>query len=449
MGINSINNLAEYSRGKNGRQSTVMKVIEGRQSGCYNDQRTMSNSLQANQLALFDPFLPDFPVNRYRYYRHFRERDPVHQGIAPTPNAGTSWYLFGHSEVTAALRDERLRRRRGHSQDIVVPETIRPFLEMSTSWLVFQDPPHHTRLRALVNKAFTPRTVANLYPRIQQITDYLLDAAAAQGDMDLIADFAFPLPVMIIGELLGVPVADRGQMRQWSAVLAAAVDARPSPDIFKQASEVTLEMEAYLQQIINQRRREPQDDLISALLAAEAEDGKLSERELIAMCMLLLVAGHETTVNLIGNGSLALLQNPEQHQKLTAHPGLIAPAIEELLRYDSPVQMVSRFAAADMVVQDKLINKGDTVILVLGSANRDPAYFAHPDMLDIGRQPGNNVAFGLGIHFCVGAPLARAEGQLAIGTLVRRFPHLRLQSETPIWRPHVVFAGLEKLPVFF
>jgi cytochrome P450 len=143
------------------------------------------------------------------------------------------------------------------------------------------------------------------------------------------------------------------------------------------------------------------------------------------------------------------LQNPEQHQKLTAHPGLIAPAIEELLRYDSPVQMVSRFAAADMVVQDKLINKGDTVILVLGAANRDPAYFAHPDMLDIGRQPGNNVAFGLGIHFCVGAPLARAEGQLAIGSLVRRFPHLRLQSKTPIWRPHVVFAGLEKLPVVF
>jgi cytochrome P450 len=407
-------------------------------------------TMQTNQGNQFDPFLPDIPAQRYTYYRHFREHDPVHPGIALTPNASTTWYLFGYDEVAAALRDNRLRRRRASNpSQATLAQEIRPFIEMSTSWLVFQDPPNHTRLRTLVNKAFTPRIVANLRPRIQQITDYLLDAAAAQGGMDLIADFAFPLPVMIIGEMLGVPVTDRGQMRQWSAILAAAVDARPSLDIFKQASEVTLELQAYLQHIINQRRHKPQEDLITALLAAEAAEGKLSEQELIAMCMLLLVAGHETTVNLIGNGSLALAQHPTQWRKLAFDYSLITTAIEELLRYDSPVQMVSRFAAKEIMIRDKMIGKGDSVIAVLGSANRDPAYFTQPDKLDICREASSTAAFGFGIHFCVGAALARIEGQLAIGTLVQRFPHLCLQHETPIWRPHVVFAGLKSLLVTF
>jgi cytochrome P450 len=311
------------------------------------------------------------------------------------------------------------------------------------------DPPDHTRLRQLVAKAFTPRMVEQLRPRVQAIAEALLDAVAGRGEMDLIDDYAFPLPITVIAEMLGIPPADRGQFRDWSDVL---VRTAPPHTIGPEAIAAAEGLGRYLEARIEERRRAPADDLIAGLLQAEEAGDKLGKEELQGMVYLLLVAGHETTTNLIGNGVLALLQHPDQLARLRRDSALLPSAVEELLRFCAAVVMSTRYAAEDVALGGVVIPKGGMVLIVIAAANRDPTRFPNPDALDITRADNKHLSFGHGIHYCLGAPLARLEGEIALGTLLRRMPDLRLgvAPESLTWRsPHFVLRGLVKLPVVF
>jgi cytochrome P450 len=318
--------------------------------------------------------------------------------------------------------------------------------------MLFRDPPDHTRLRALVSRAFTPRVVEAMRPHIQEIVDGLLDRVEDARTMDVIEDLAYPLPVQVICEMLGVPTSDQEVFRQWSGHIARSLDAAVLPadsDVITRGHEASDALREYFRALIAVRRKHPQPDLLSALIAAEEQGDKLSEAELLSTCVLLLIAGHETTVNLIGNGLLALLQHPVELRKLADDPALIQTGVEELLRYDGPVQRTSRMTMADVEIAGKQIPKGRVVVAAIGAANRDPAYFSEPERLDVARKDNRHIAFGFGIHFCLGAPLARIEGQVAIGTLLRRMPTLKLVSDTPEWRESSVLRGLKTLPVTF
>ncbi len=315
-----------------------------------------------------------------------------------------------------------------------------------------RDPPDHTRLRGLVNKAFTPRVVEMLRPRIQQIVDGLLDAADGAGAMDLIEDFAYPIPVIVICEMLGVPVEDRERFKKWGLDIARGLDAiwlPPDSEVTQRSMASRRALSDYFRALIAERRTAPRNDLLSALIAAEEAGDKLSEEELLATCILLLVAGHETTVNLIGNGTLALLRHPDQLRLLRENPGLIGSAVEELLRFDGPVQRTARIPSEDVTIRGCTIAKGEMVMPFIGAADRDPAQFPDPDRLDIARGDNRHIAFGWGIHFCLGAPLARVEGQIAINTLVQRLPKLSLATDKPEFRQSLTLRGLSALPVSF
>jgi cytochrome P450 len=289
--------------------------------------------------------------------------------------------------------------------------------------------------------------IESLRPRIEAIVSELLEHMAHKsGSIDLIAELAYPLPVAVIAELLGVPAEDRVKFQDWSAVIAASLDPLVDDDLMERVVVAREALHAYLRAIIAERRRAPRADLISGLVAAEERGDVLTEPELVSMCTLLLIAGHETTVNLIGNGTLALLRNPDQLALLRADAGLVPRAIEELLRYDSPVQMTGRVALEPVTIGGQTIDQGQWIVSLLGAANHDPAQFADPERLDLRRNPNPHVAFGRGIHFCLGAPLARLEGQLAIGALVRRFPKLELAGE-PVRRNQITLRGLASLPV--
>jgi hypothetical protein len=316
--------------------------------------------------------------------------------------------------------------------------------------MLHADPPDHTRLRGLVVKAFTARRVEDMRPRVQEIVDRSLDAVIDRGEMDLIADFAFRLPVTIICDMLGIPEEHREGFHAGTSVGVRILDPVPmTPDEIKQGNARNLMAQAYFQQLFDLRRRNPGDDLTTHLVQAEEDGSRLSTEELVANIMLLFVAGHETTVNLIGNGLLALHRNPDQLALLKARPELITNAIEEFLRYDSSVQATGRVALEDIEdIGGKKIPKGDNVLCLLGSANRDPAVYPdRPDRLDITRQNVRPLSFGGGIHFCLGAQLARLEAEIAIGTLLRRLPELRLDdAENPEWRPTYILRGLQRLP---
>ncbi len=398
-----------------------------------------------------DLFSPDFKANPYPTYAHLRSEAPIHR--VALPDGRGMWLVTRYEDVSAILRDERFVKdwRNAMTPEQIagvppIPEVMKPL----TRNMLDTDPPDHERLRALVSKAFTPRLIERMRPRVQEIADTLLDAVQDKGEMDLIDDYAFPLPIIVIAELLGVSAEDRNKFREWS-------NAAVSGDTTQEYVEKVLlpHMQAftdYLRALFEEKRENPKDDLISALVRAEEAGDKLSEDELLAMVFLLLVAGHETTVNLIGNGVLALLQHPDQLQKLTEDPSLIKPAIEELLRYDGPVETSSeRFAREDIRIGETVIPRGEMVLVVLASADHDPERFPNPDALDITRADNKHVAFGKGIHFCMGAPLARMEGQIAINTLLRRMPGLQLKDspESLSWRPGLVLRGLRGLPVKF
>src|SRR5579864_3803829 len=382
------------------------------------------------------PLLVQFRQNPYPLYQYLLAAAPVQWN-----DVLQAWTLARYSDVVSSLTDPRFSVERAGQLQL-----DRATVQIARSMLV-SDPPDHTRLRALVQKAFTPRIVEALRPRIASIVGELVERMAARdGPVDLIAELAYPLPVVVIAELLGIPPEDRLKFQEWSAVMAASLDPLVAPEVLDRVAGAREGLHGYLRGIIAERRRDPRTDLISALVAAEERGDVLSEPELVVMCTLLLIAGHETTVNLIGNGTNALLRHPEQLTQLRADPSLISSAIEELLRFDSPVQMTGRIALEPVEIGSHTIQPGEWILPLIGAANHDPAQFSDPESLDLRRSPNAHVAFGRGIHFCLGSPLARLEGQIAIGALVRRFPNLALAAE-PVRRDQITLRGLKSLPV--
>jgi cytochrome P450 len=391
----------------------------------------------------FNPMDPAFVADPYPTYRRLRAEDPVHHSPMGF------WVLTRYEDVVAALRDPRLAKEAIAA--FVAARFGAPMPATGLSMLD-RDPPDHTRLRSLVSKAFTPRVVDGLRPRVQQIVDGLLEGVRDVGAMDLIEEFAYPIPVNVICEMLGVPVEDHERFKGWSLDIARGLDSILLPadsEVPKRSAAARTGLADYFRELIARRRAAPRADLLSGLIAAEEAGDKLSENELLATCILLLIAGHETTVNLIGNGTLALLQHPDQLRRLRDNPALIGSAIEELLRFDGPVQRTARIPSEDVVIDGRKIAKGEMVMPFIGAADRDPAQFPDPDRLDIGRTDNRHIAFGWGIHFCLGAPLARVEGQIAINTLVQRLPKLALATESPEFRESLTLRGLKSLPVKF
>ena len=346
-----------------------------------------------------------------------------------------------HAAVTEVLRGPGWSSDQRHAAD--VPGVAG---EVLSKILLFMDAPDHTRVRGLVGKAFTPRTVERLRPRIAELAGELLAPLREAGSFDVIGDFAYPLPVTVICELLGVPAEDRPLFRRLTADMAAVVDLEATPEEFGRAAGAALGFTAYLVPLFEDRRTSPRDDVISSLVAAEEAGDRLGADELLTTVILLLVAGHETTMNLIGNGLLALLRHPDQLSLLRDQPHLMASAVEELLRYDSPVRRVVRTALEDAVVDGQQVRAGGQVMAMLHLANHDPAVFASPDMLDITRDARRHVAFGAGVHYCLGAALARAEAQVALQALIA-LPGLELAIDAPQWRPMETLHALVSLPV--
>jgi pimeloyl-[acyl-carrier protein] synthase len=392
---------------------------------------------------VFNPMLPEFHADPYPFYRRLREEDPVHQSPLGF------WVLTRYDDCVTALRDPRFGRERFAELLSAVYGDGAEKGALPRSML-FRDPPDHTRLRALVSKAFTPRVIEQMRGHIQDIVDRLLARVEPAGSMDVIADLAYPLPVTVICEMLGVPLADHESIRGWSADIARSLDAIGLPSdaaIVERGRVGRHALGDYFRQLVPRRRANPQNDLLTGLIAAEEQGDKLSEGEVIAMCVLLFIAGHETTVNLIGNGLLALLRHPEQLARMRQDPALVPGAVEELLRYDSPVQRTARITNTDVEIGGRRLPAGSMVVTAIGAANRDPAQFADPDRLDVNRRDVRHISFGYGIHFCLGAPLARVEGQIALGTLLRRAPQLALAEPTPEWRESSVLRGLKRLRV--
>lgn len=397
-----------------------------------------------------DFFDPAFVKNPYPTYTLLRQEAPIHR--ITLENDYPIWLVTRYDDVMALLKDQRVTKVPGKAQG--EQHQPLPFGQVDNMTLLSQhmlmmDPPDHTRVRALVNKAFTPKHTAQLRPRIQQIADELIDKVIAKGTMDLIDDFAFPFPLTVIAELLGIPIDEQDQFRQWSNLLT---DGYTTADNISLVQEATDGFVNYLHRIFTQRRQQPGNDLISALLSAEEAGDKLSEQELLSMVFLLLLAGHETTVNLIGNGMLALLLHSDQLERLRQHPHLTPLAVEEMLRYDSSVATSTiRFALEDITIGDITIPRGEEIMLITGAANRDHSHFDQPDTFDISRENNRHIAFGHGIHFCLGAPLARLEGEIAVNTLLRRLPAIQLAvpADTLLHRPSMLIRGLQQLPVTF
>ncbi|MCY1081394.1 cytochrome P450 family protein [Archangium lansingense] len=388
-----------------------------------------------------------FKANPYPFYARLREEAPVFRIKGPANEVG--WLVTRYDDAAMVLKHASASKDRlGNmtpEQRAKVPWFVNLFEPLSQNMLS-RDPPDHTRLRSLVHKAFTPKLIERLRTRVQVLSDGLLDAVQRKGSMELVEQYAFLLPVTIIAEMLGVPSGDYRKFQRWSNRLISNTTMR---DVFLSIPSVVM-FTRYLRKLIAMRRSSPGDDLLSALIQAEEAGEKLTPDELVSMAFLLLVAGHETTVNLISGGTLALLQHPEQLERLRKDPALIGPAVEELLRYASPVEVsTERFAKEDITVGGVTIPRGDLVFAVLASANRDERHFKDPNTLDLSREPNKHLSFGLGIHYCLGAPLARLEGQIAIQTLVNRFPNLRLSkpADSLKWRTGILMRGPKQLPV--
>ncbi len=400
-----------------------------------------------------DPGLRDNPYPAYKMLREFAplwRAPPVGPLLLPA-NGGAEpsppWLLSPHAAVTALLRDPRFGHdNAGHVDPGVAME---PIFQWLTRTMLFLDPPSHTRMRGLVIRAFTARRMETLRPRIEQIVDELIDAALPRGGMDLVQDFAYRLPVIVICDMLGVPQADRGYFLRESRIRGRVLDPVPlTREEFDEANASIAELDEYFTKLFAYRRENPGEDLTTALLVAREADDQLTDEEVLSNIGLLFGAGHETTSNLIGNGMLALHRNPEQLRRLQQDPSLIPNAVEELLRWDSPVQLTGRRALEDVTILDQEIARGEEVIVLLGGANHDPAAFeGDPDVLDVGRPGVRPISFGGGIHHCLGAQLARIEGEVAFGKLLRRLPEMRIEDPWNVqWKPTITLRGLVSLP---
>jgi cytochrome P450 len=380
----------------------------------------------------YNPLDPRVHADPYPHYRHLRESDPVHRSPLGF------WVLTRYRDIATLLRDPRLCHE---------PSAEEFGFTNEGASMLFRDPPAHTRLRALVSRAFTPRMLESWRARIHQIVSRSVERAKERGEIDVIADLAFPLPATVICEMLGLPPEDQAQCRTWTNALTKSLDPVMSTEEADELIQAMVEFNEYLAERIAERRKSPGDDLMTALIAAEEQGDRLSQEELISTMSLLFVAGHETATNLIGNGMLALLRNPDQLQRLRDQPALMRNGIEELLRYDSPVQFVIRTVKKPVAVEGEEIASGDPVLLIIAAANRDPAQFAEPDVLDLGRSDIRHLSFGGGIHFCLGSVLARMEAQIALGALISNFDELKIATDQLRWRKHINLRGLESLPV--
>ncbi|WP_257007016.1 cytochrome P450 family protein [Shouchella clausii] len=388
-----------------------------------------------------------FIRNPFPAYKQVREKDPVYRFLLP--NGLYAWIVTRHEDAIAVFRDSRFITTPPHVMDITKP-TGPIHKEIMSRNLLSVSPADHRRLRRLVQKAFTPRMVEKLRGRIVDIAHELLDKVQHKEEMNLIEDYAFPLPIIVICEMLGVPFKDQDQFRKWSDTIMESVN---NPQLAEQSEQVMSAFVDYLRGLIAEKRNHLQDDLISDLIRVEEDGDALSEEEMYALVFVLIIAGHETTVNLIGNGMLALLEHSDQREKLQSQPELIHSAVEEMLRYDGPAEVSNiRWATEDVELQGKPVRKGDMLLISLASANRDKEAFEEPDMFDITRETNNHLAFGKGVHFCLGAPLARLEGEIAISTLLQRMPKLRLKKtgrDSLQWRPGMIIRGVKEIPLQF
>lgn len=387
----------------------------------------------------------DYAQRPQEVHRQLRAEGKVHHVVLPS--GMRAWLITDYELGRKALADPALSKssKGVHAALEKQPNKAVGLLDAVSDHMLNSDPPDHTRLRKLVNRAFTSRAVQRLEPRIEEITAELLDDMAGTEEVDLLDAFAFPLPITVICELLGIPHDDRDAFRDWTNVIVAVSTSSRS-----EVERVTRELPEYLSRLIAAKRENPGEDMLSELVHAAEDGDRLSERELVSMVFLLLVAGHETTVNLIGNGVLALLRHPEQLAKLRADPGLLPNAIEEFLRYDGPVNIATlRYTTAPWTIDGITIEEREFISIPLPAANGDPARYTEPDSFDITRDTGGHVGFGHGIHFCVGAPLARLEGKVAVRELLNRFPALALarEPETLRWRDSNLIHGLVELPV--
>ncbi|MGZ6372102.1 MAG: cytochrome P450 [Candidatus Limnocylindria bacterium] len=403
--------------------------------------------MSGDPLATFQPTEIGFIANPYPAYDELRRAGRIHYD-----ERTDHWLITRHADVNALLRDRRFGRtylhqatheEMGHPPD---PEEQAPFWHVVRNGMLDREPPDHTRLRSLVSKAFTPKRVEELRPTIQGIVDGLVDEAMGRGQFDLLNTVLEPLPVTVIAELLGIPHQDRGLLRPWSAEICLIYELNPTEDYARRAARASIEFGDYLADLSRARRTHPGSDLITALAQVVVEGDRLTEDELVGTCVLLLNAGHEASVNGSGNGWWALFRHPAELERLRDDPALLPTAVEELLRYDTPLQLFERWVLEDAEICGVEVPKGAELGLMFGSSNRDSAVFEDPDRLDLSRDPNPHITFGAGIHFCLGAPLARLEMQIAFETILRRLPHLQLLEE-PEWKPTYIIRGLKSLQV--
>jgi len=395
----------------------------------------------------FDPWDPAFVADPYPAYEELRARGRVHY-YEPT----NQWLVPHHADVSALLRDRRLGRTYQHRfthEDFgrtAPPPEHEPFHVLNDHGMLDLEPPDHTRIRRLVSKAFTPRTVERLRPYVEGLAGELVDRLVEAGGGDLLTDVAEPLPVSVIAEMLGVPESERAPLRPWSADICGMYELNPSEEVARKAVRASVEFTEYLRGLIEARRKEPGDDLISGLIAAHDEGDRLTEQEMISTCVLLLNAGHEATVNATVNGWWALFRHPGQLAALRADHALIPTAVEELMRYDTPLQLFERWVLDDIEIDGTTVPRGAEIAMLFGSANRDAAVFEDPDTLDLSRAENPHISFSAGIHYCIGAPLARIELAASMSALLTKAPGLRLAGE-PVRKPNFVIRGLEGLSV--
>lgn len=394
--------------------------------------------MQTNSSLSENLFTEAFTQNPFPTYEQMREKEPIMRILFPDGHYG--WIITRYSDAVEALKDPRFvkdMRNAGIEEDML-------FINNN---MLFSDPPDHKRLRGLVQKAFTPQLISGMRERIQQIADELLAEVQGQESINLIDEYAFPLPIIVISEMLGVPNSDRDKFRVWSNALIERSGREPDEDV----RNLIMEFREYLADWFSKVRQQPGNDLISQLIIAEEQGDRLTEHELFNLVMLLIIAGHETTVNLIGNGILTLLQHPEQLRILQSRPELIHTAIEEVLRYNGPVEFsTGRWVKEDLEFKGVSMKRGESVMISLSSANRDPEQFNDPDLFDISREKSPHLAFGKGIHLCLGAPLARLEGEIAINTLLKRYPNIRLKVDVSEleWRPGMIVRGVKEMPLY-